>query len=572
MQDSFTRNERHYLYQESKEFVDAFPQVSRHLSDPNIDPDINRTLDGLTYLCALLNAKLDNEYPQLTTGLMNMLWPNYLQPTPSLTMLQFKNLTANTLYIPAGATTLSRKRDDNDIQCIFSLTRETAITPFNIANVVGCDDKQTITIYFQADTNVFITKEEFNALRLYCGAEHHSGFLLYLWLAEYLEQATLLINDSEYLLRDLYFKSIGFEDSDAVLVYPKNTFSGYRLLHEYFCYPEGFLFFDIKGIPDYFSKIATKKFALKLTFKRPLPETIKLDDQLLKTNCAPARNLFYHDCEPIILSGQKTEYPLAIDYKNNNYYELFAINQVTGWFNGNYRSYALFDSFHHQVTYNKGLPTYYYYVNRSQLPNKDQINYTLSFIRDDETAINGQDEVISIRALCSNGEWAQSLRIGDINIAGEGIPAGITFSNIAIPTKTMRPPLNASQQWTTISSLALNYHSLLNSTALCQILQNYNFTTLYSHRAEKSLVKLLQSIVSFKTQWVKYPYQDLDITGYESTIYIEPTAFNNEGEMYLFGATIAHFYSQYAAINSFHFLKLINSLTNEEYQWKLMNI
>ena len=58
MQDSFIRSERHYLYQESKEFVDAFPQVSRYLSDLSADPDINRTLDGFTYLCALLNAKL----------------------------------------------------------------------------------------------------------------------------------------------------------------------------------------------------------------------------------------------------------------------------------------------------------------------------------------------------------------------------------------------------------------------------------------------------------------------------------------------------------------------------------
>ena len=80
MQDSFIRSERHYLYQESKEFVDAFPQVSRYLSDLSADPDINRTLDGFTYLCALLNAKLEKEYPQLTAGLMNMLWPNYLNP------------------------------------------------------------------------------------------------------------------------------------------------------------------------------------------------------------------------------------------------------------------------------------------------------------------------------------------------------------------------------------------------------------------------------------------------------------------------------------------------------------
>lgn len=572
MQDSFIRSERHYLYQESKEFVDAFPQVSRYLSDLSADPDINRTLDGFTYLCALLNAKLEKEYPQLTAGLMNMLWPNYLQPTPSMTMLQFKNSTNRTIDVPASATVLSREKHDADVQCKFTLTRDIHVSPFNITSITQNINNQEIVINFEATEPVFLTKNEFNALRLYCGSDLHSGYLIYLWLAEYLEEATLLVNDSEYSLRDLSFEPIGFKDINAMFIYPKNTFSGYRLLHEYFCYPEGYLFCDINGIPDYFNKISTNKFSLRLTFQKPLPNTIRLHDELIKTNCAPVRNIFYYDCEPIILSGQRTEYPLAIDYKNKDFYELFAINQVTGWFKDHYRDYALFDGFHHQVTYNKKQPSYYYYVNRYQEANDDQINYTLSFVRDDETIVHGQDEIISIKALCSNGDQAQSLRIGDINVAGDDIPIGVSFSNIACPTKAMRPTLNASLQWTTISSLALNYHSLLNAKSLNQILQNYNFTTLYSHRAEKSLIKLLHSIVGFETNWISYPYEDLKVTGYESTIYIEPSAFNNDGEMYLFGSVIAHFYSQYAAVNSFHFLKLVNSLTSEVYQWKLMNI
>lgn len=571
LQDSFLKNERHYLHQESKEFIEEYPQLSHFLSEPNVDPDINRTLDAFTYLTALLNAKLGKEYSQLTSSLMNMLWPNYLQQTPSITILEFDNHSDKTTTVSAGSTVFSHKVNHSDTHCTFTVSRDTPVSPFTIHRVEQLDD-ESISIHFRTNQPINLTHDELDNLRVYCGLDNHAGFLLYLWLSEYLSQSALLIGENEFTLRDLSFQPVGFKDDDSILVYPGNTFNGYRLLHEYFCYPEGFLFFDIKGIPDYFTQITTTEFALKLTFDRPLPDSIKIHNDLIKNNCAPAINLFSYDCEPILLNGQKTEYPLSINYRQKAYYELFAIEQVTGWVNQHNRHYALFDSFHHQIEQNKGRVPLYYHVNRRQSIYTDEIHYSVSFIRGDETEIYDQDEVISIKALCSNNEIAQNLRIGSICFTDESIPEHIQAKNITYPSKVMRPTLDGSQQWTTISSLSLNYLSLLNKDSLSQILQNYNFTTLYSHRAEKMLAKLLQGITHFDSKATQHPYQDLVVGGHESTIHISPTAFNNEGEMYLFGAVIAHFYSQYAAVNSFHFLNLINSSTNEVYQWKLMNI
>ncbi|WP_392565265.1 type VI secretion system baseplate subunit TssF [Utexia brackfieldae] len=568
--DHRLKQERDYLYQDSKQFTQAYPQLSHFLSEPSFDPDINRTLDGLTYLTALLNTKLEQAYPQLTASLMNILWPNYLQQTPSLTILAFNNQHDHTTLITAGSTVQSQPASAGETSCTFSVCRDTWVSPFNITKVTQRDGDE-LAIHFHAHHPVNLCPDELDKLRLYCGSDAHAGSQLYLWFSQYLSQAMLMIDENTFALPALRFQPVGFDNEEAMLVYPGNTFNGYRLLHEYFCFPEGFLFFDIQGIPDYFSQITTRDLTLTLKFSQALPATVKIAPDLIKSNCVPAINLFEYDCEPILLDGRKTTYPLTIDFQHQDCYELFAIDQVTGWLNQQSRHYALFDSFHHQLEQNKQQHPFYYHLHQQPTLNSDKIQYSIAFVRGDETLINHQQEVISIRARCSNNDIAQHLRIGDICRTDDSIPNYIQVRNVTYPSRAIRPNLNASQQWSTISSLSLNYLSLLNKTSLCQILKNYNFTTRYSARAEKGLEKLLQGIVQFDAVPAQYTFTDAVIGGYESTLRISPDAFNSEGEMYLFGAIIAHFYAGYAAVNSFHFLNLVNASTHEVYQWQLIN-
>src|SRR5260370_39068975 len=40
-------------------------------------------------------------------------------------------------------------------------------------------------------------------------------------------------------------RPVGFEDKEALLPYPRHSFSGYRLLQEYFSFPEKFFFLEL---------------------------------------------------------------------------------------------------------------------------------------------------------------------------------------------------------------------------------------------------------------------------------------------------------------------------------------
>ena len=49
---------------------------------------MERLFEGFAFLTGRIRQKLDDDFPELTEGLVNMLWPHYLRMIPSLTVLE----------------------------------------------------------------------------------------------------------------------------------------------------------------------------------------------------------------------------------------------------------------------------------------------------------------------------------------------------------------------------------------------------------------------------------------------------------------------------------------------------
>jgi len=563
------KNKRLSLEQESKNFVDKFPDTSNFLAEESLDPDINRTLDALTYLYALFEYKLEQEHLHLTYSLMSVLLPNYLQITPSITILEFFNSKSSGRLIAKG-TQIYNKPQNNNPSCTFSIARDIWVSPFTIGNISKSSSNR-LNINFNATNSCYLFDELCN-LRIYCGSDLYSGFLLYLYFLEYKSNVTIVVNDHEYLLSDLGFQSNIFSEDEAILVYPDNIFNGYRLLHEYFCYPEGLLFFSLSNIPNFIRDIKTCNFELRIKFTQNLPIELSITSKLLRTNCVPAINLFYKDFEPTVLDGTKIYYPLIVSHGNDQHYEFFDVTDVVGYLNNEVRYYSKFESFHHEIAKSKGGKALYYRIEQKQECKSNKLVYSISFVRSDESNCIGQQEIVSISGLCSNRDLAQNLKIGTkFYLEKTEQFSAIEISNITYPSKVIRPNLSTGQQWITISALSFNYLSLLNKNSLQQLLQNYNFVSSYSRRATKKLELLIQGITEFTTLQCKQLYRDIAIEGQKSTIYLDNSAFYNDGEMYLFGTVMANFYAQCTPVNSFHFLEVVNSVSKEAYKWQMIN-
>ncbi|MDR0807082.1 MAG: type VI secretion system baseplate subunit TssF [Enterobacteriaceae bacterium] len=557
------------------DFADTNPQLSQFLIEKGKDPDVERMLDGLAYMTATLKAKLKQDFPNLTQDVIQLLWSNYLRPVPSITMINAASLSHRTSTIPKGTQVTTSASDQP--ACIFQTCRDLTVTPVTLESsqiIRESSDSLLLTFSF-SNTPESLDLEQFS---FYLGQDPYIGSQLYMMLTHYVTSVAVVINNAELPLEAPTFNLVGFERSDAMIPYPENTNTGNRLLQEYFCFNEGFLFLRIahenKNIFPKSLKYST--FSLKINFSRSFPPSLKLRNDSILINCVPAINLFHHDGEPIILHGRKSQYPIVASYQYPERYDIFSIEHVES---GNRRSaapdnqhkytYVPFNSFKHQIQREKGYQRLYYQSKQTQDIENKNITHWLSFVRSDEERWQHKDEIISLRLMCTNNDMPAQLHIGEIShITDKTLAEVVRVKNITRPTLQLSPILDNTLYWKAISNLAQNYMSLLDVDMLKQTLIGYNFPAQHNRQSEKNAIKQLSGIHKMETKPSERKLPDgLIVRGSETSIYMKQSMFNSEGEMVLFGTVLSQFFSQVAALNSYHLLTMINMDNQERYTW-----
>ncbi len=595
--EKYFRDELDYLRQLGRDAAIERPHLAAFLSEQGSDPDVERLLEGFAFLTGNLREKIDDQFPELTHGLLNMLWPNYLRPTPSMTVIEYTptdNVVTAATLIKRGSQIMSRpiaqRAGQNSLhndknkshtgpQCIFTLCRDVWLLPMAIEgiSVNNSNEQGIIDIHFSAKTELNLQDLQLGKLRFYLGEDDYTSSQLYFWISHYFERAELVVNGISIPMPDFDFNPVGFEREDALLPYPKNAYLGYRILQEYFCFPEGFLFFDVTGMVDFPPHLNAREFNLILHFSQPLPPEVKVRPTTLRLNCTPAVNLFQRDSEAIALDGTQTEYPLCASYHHPERYEIFSVDRVDSWLSenggvkgrgrGQARTYPSFESFHHQIEHAQERNTLYYRLRVKNSLFRKGFEHYISFVRSDESKVALANENVSVSMTCTNRELPLALRVGDIDQPTKEGPSFATFRNITRPSVPLYPVLDGSLQWSLLSNMSLNYMSLLDKDALKQILRTYDFPSMHNRQSARSSQKKLDAIARIETRPIDRLFRGLPVRGVQTTLWLEQSAFGSEGELYLFGTVLARFFSLYASVNAFHLLKVINLDNQECYEW-----
>lgn len=575
--EHYFRDELAFLRLQGREFADSYPELTRFLSEQNTDPDVERLLEGFAFLTGNLRAKIEDEFPELTHGLLNMLWPNYLRPVPSMTIMQFSVIPgaiAQPALVRQGCQLDSLPIDD--VTCHFQTCHDAWVYPAEMRQITAQsgNDLSTISLDIALHAPLPLSELQLDKLRFFLGGDSYTAYELYFWLSNQLSHIELEIDGKRFRQEAKALKSVGFERDDALLPYPNNVYSGYRILQEYFCFPESFLFFELSGGEWPKQPLPVSEFKIHFCFDRPLPAELKIRPDSFMLNCVPAINLFQHDSEPVNLNGRQAEYPLKASYRYADSFEIFSVDQVEGWVEGNMgrsrgtpRIYQPFESFQHQIERAKQRLALYYRVRVRESVSGDGFEHSLSFVRGDETTTVDLDESISVALTCTNRSRAARLKVGSICVPTGSSPSFATFRNLIRPTRPLRPALDGSLHWTLISNLSLNYVSLLRRDALVQVLRTYDFPALHDKQAEQASRKRLAGIEEIETKPVDRLVRGMPVRGLKSVLSIRQSAFGSEGELYLFSTVLAHFFSLYASVNAFHLLEVVNLDNKERYQW-----
>lgn len=577
-QDKYFREELAFLKEQGKQFTEIHPQLSRFLHGRTTDPDVERLLEGFAFLTARLREKVEDEFPELTHSIINMLWPNYLRPVPSMSIVAFSPDKSVSDKHQIGRGTQLDSKPVFGTKCNFRTCRDVNIYPIECIDVTSHHTREASLI----DISLSLLGENsvgdihLDDLRFYLGGDKYSSQMLYLWLNHYLDKVWIEVDGTPFSLPKNALKTVGFDSEQALLPYPNNVYEGYRVLQEYLSFPEAFHFFDITQLKSALPKSVTNDFKLKISFTKTLPTDVRVRKDNFQLYCTPVINLFDHDADPIDLTGRRSEYRVVPSSRYPAHYEVFSVDGVFGWqdktqasqrIRGEKRVYSAFESFQHEVERARNREALYYRTRVKNSIRGDGFDNFIAFIRGDETQSMQVDEAVSLKLTCTNRLLPLELGVGDICEPTDTSPPFATFSNITVPSQSLRPVLDGSLLWMLISNLSLNYLSLLSKDALSSVLRAYDFRALVDRQAERVAQLRLEGIQKIESQPVDKILRGLPVRGLKSTIYIDQNCFGSEGELYLFGTVLSHFFALYASINSFHELVVINASNQEKYTW-----
>lgn len=577
----FYRDELSFLRLQGREFADAHPQLTRFLSEQSTDPDVERLLEGFAFLTGKLREKVEDEFPELTHSLLNILWPNYLRPVPSCTIMKFDPLlhAISERQRVERHTEIKSRPVGNAIrqtQCRFRTCRTVDVFPISVAEVYAEHSREvsSVTVDLALHTDQSLNALGLDVLRFYLGGDDHTSETLYLWLNHYLAGIELVVGNSVYRLPSASLRPVGFEADEALLPYPKNAYPGYRILQEYLSFPGAFRFVDVTGLRSRLPAVQADEISVRFQFSRMLPPEARVVRESLQMYCTPAVNLFSHEGEPVDLNGRQTEYRISPSSRSPDHFEVFSIDQVEGWLEGRSgrgepRIYTPFESFQHEVERDRERTALYYRTRVRESLRGDGFDHYMSFVRGDESDCLNRQEAVSLTLTCTNRQLPNQLAVGEISMATESTPAFASFSNITRPTATLRPTLDGSLLWTLISNLSLNYLSMLDVEALRTVLRVYDFRALVDRQAERISRKRLAGISAIATNPVDRMIRGLPVRGIRSELSLDQSGFASEGNLYLFGTVLSQFFALYASINAFHQLEVVNTDNQERYTWTL---
>jgi type VI secretion system protein ImpG len=559
------------------EFATAHPKIAGRLRmspDAVDDPHVARLLDGVAFLSARAQARLDDEFPELTDTLLGVLYPHYLSPFPSCAIAQFSpkpDLQAM-VEIPPGFTV-----DTEAVRgqtCRFRTAAPLTLFPIRIesARLMGLPFTAPANPLAVGATAVLrlvlstLNPEQkmsalgLNRLRLFLRGSPATALPLFEALAGHTLGIALADSPGDpapVLVPKTALTQVGFAPEEALLPWPARSFSGFRLLSEYFAFPQKFMFLDIAGLEARTMLAETNKMEVYVYLGRSSAELERaVNAENFALGCAPIVNLFVQRCEPIDFDHAATEYRVLPDARRPAVTEVWSVTQVrevrpdttaVKWRPFYRLSEAGADE--------PGDGGFYHEVRRPAPPGMGGSETYLAPFNPDFDPAQKAGSVLSVEALCLNRDLPADLPFGGGHPRLTALNPHTALAGIVCitpPSPTLRPEFRARGAWRLVSHLSLGHLSVTGgatgAAALKEVLRLYDLRDNAETRA--ALEALLSVTAAPGTARVPGSRLGAFCRGLDVELEFEPRAFQGAG-LYLLGAVLERFLALHATINSF---------------------
>lgn len=558
----------------TKEFAAANPKIAARLriSETTVDdPHVTRLLEGLAFLAARVHHRLDDDFPELTDALLSVLYPHYLTPTPSCAVAQLlvKPDVMAAARVPAGLPL-----DTEPVRgepCRFRTAYPVTLWPVGIDAVrlsglplaapanreaAGAAGVLRLSLKCLSPEATF-TQLGVDRLRFFLRAPPNVALPLYELLCRHVVSVALAegpADPSPVILPPEVIEPVGFAPEEALFPWPARSFSGFRLLSEYFAFPEKFLFLDIGRLDARTLLGAGNRMDIFIYLDRGSPDlerAVAVDT--LALGCTPMVNLFPQRCEPLAVTHTATEYRVEPDDRRKGALEIWSVTRVRETRpDGTLRPWSPFYRLTEGTRDADSSGGFYHLARRDSAA---AVGGTDLFLAPFDPAFDVESQstaVLSIDALCTNRSLPAELPVNPRLRLVEGVAAVERPVCLTAPTTPLPPPLREQGFWRLISHLSLGHLSVVGgeagADALKEVLRLYD---LHTAPGAPSVIDGLLA-VSARPGVARVPGERAGsfCRGIDVTLEFDAGAWQASG-LYLMAAVLDRFLALHATINSF---------------------
>ncbi|MCG6986485.1 MAG: type VI secretion system baseplate subunit TssF [Thiocapsa sp.] len=594
------------------EFAAEFPKIAGRLGLSGFecaDPYVERLLEGFAFLAARVQLKIEDEFPTFTQHLLEMVYPHYLAPTPSMAVVQMQpDLTQGALAegfgVPRHTVLRSNVGTDEQTVCEYRTAHETVLWPLEIAEAeyfshagpvvdtglpVLNRTKAGIRVRLHAAAGLNLCDLRLDELVLYLRGSDEAPFVLY-------EQLTA--NPVAVLLQPLArplpwlvelpgsaLRPLGFSADEALLPHTAPSFGGYRNLFEYFAFPERFLFVALEGLSKALRRVESPDLDVIIL----LPSHVRALDAAVDAgnfalHCTPAINLFPKRCDRIHLDKGGPDYHIVPDRTRPMDFEVYHVDRVTGYgpstaalrefrpfYGGTHLGETEGDSAFfgiHRMPRRSSMRQRREGARSSYLGSETYVSLV------DAATAPWADELrqLGVSCLCTNRDLPLQMPVG-IGPTDFWLESGAPAESVRIvagPTSPRPSHAHGDTAWRLISHLSLNYLSINDTQrgsgvdALRELLVLYADLTDSHHRHQIEGVRAVATRPIVRRLPGVRPLTYA--RGIEIALDCDESAFEGVG-VFLFGTVLERFFARYASVNAFTETVLSSTTRGELKRW-----
>jgi type VI secretion system protein ImpG len=601
MDERFKRyyeDELNHFKEMGAEFAREFPKVAARLGMSGMevaDPYVERLLEGAAFMSARVQLKLDAQFPRFTQALLEIIYPHYLSPTPSMLVVHLApdkgdpSLASGTRTVPRGTPLHSVVSPDDVTSCEFRTAHDVTLLPIEISSAsyfsfapdlplhslpFADRIKGGLRIRLKTTAGMKFDQTVIDRICFYlAGRDDVANTLLELFLGTGLGvmvRATDARPQDFTLLPASAIAPVGFSDEEALLPVSLRSFQGYRLIQEYFSFPQRFRFFQLEGLRKAIGKVRGGEVELILLFGRGSQKLEALVDRSqLELFCTPAVNLFDKArVDRIHVNDSTHEFHVVAARTRPLDFEIYEVTDVVGHGAGDDSEqrflpfYAASSGDEHPSAYftTRRQPRLLSQETRRRGPRSSYIGTEvfISLVDSAQAPYSAYLRQLSLRAICTNRDLVLQMPFGlSDNDFSLGIAAPVVRARVLSgPSRPYSPLGDGAIAWKAINHLSLNYLSLVNAnpqqgaTALRELLELYatsdeNIRSQVSHQIEGIRAVSVNRVVR------RLPSKGPPAFGRALEINVEVDELKFEGgSAFLFGAVLNQYFTRYVSINS----------------------